>query len=384
MKHALWTFALLAACSAPESDGVPQWNVRFALNDSTAAEVRFEGDADALFIRNGEERIALELAGPGVYRLPVFGGSLSVEWNGDAFSGQWVDSLRPGTYAVPFAAERLRAAAAPGERTCSEWNFYWEGDSIATDRLQVCVWGDSAAGTVASPTGDLRYLAGTLRDGTLRLSTFDGAHLYAFSARATEEGFVDGTLHSGIHGFTRWHAAAGAAPAPAHAATLTLDATDRIAVRTATGTDSLLRAVPAPGNIHLISIAGTWCPNCMDEARMCAQLLEGRSDVQWSVVLFERDSIPRTARLTHWAASCGTAALPFIGGSASKERASQVFSWLPGGIAAFPTTVVVRDDGSAWVHTGFDGPATGTAHARMRAAFEEALRPIPEPASGRP
>lgn len=384
MKHSVWAFALLAACGAPEPDGLPQWKVRFALNDSTAAEVRFEGDTDALFIRNAEERIALEVVGPGVYRLPVFGGSLSVEWNGDAFSGHWEDSLRPGGYTVPFVGERLQLSAEDGERKCGEWNFFWEGDSVATDRLHLCVWGDSASGTVASPTGDLRYLAGTLRGGILKLSTFDGAHLYAFQARKTDRGFEQGSLHSGIHGFTRWHAETGAAPEPAHAAALVLDASTLLAVRTATGADTLLHAVPPAGRIHLISIAGTWCPNCMDEARMCAQMLEGRNDVTWSVVLFERDSIPRPSRLSHWATSCGLSTLPYIGGGASKERASQAFPWLPGGVAAFPTTLVIHADGSSWVHTGFDGPATGAAHERAKSAFAAALRPIPVAANDRP
>ena len=378
MRTLLLCGAALLACNSPDPAGLPQWNVRFALNDSTEAHVRFEGNKDGLFVRNDAERIPLEAIGEGVYRMPVFGGSLRVVWNEHGFEGHWIDSLRPDEYRVPFTAESLDAVPETGERTCGEWNFLWEGDTLATDRLLLCTWGDSASGTVASPTGDLRYLAGTLRNGVLNLSTFDGAHLYAFQARATANGFVDGTLHSGIHGFTRWHAEAGSAGQAPHAETLRIAAETSFTVRTSTGRDSLISVVPPAGKLHLISIAGTWCPNCMDEARMCAELLQGRNDVQWSVVLFERDSLPKPGRLAHWARSCGASTLPFIGGGASKERAAQVFPWIPGGISAFPTTAIVRDDGSAWIHVGFDGPATGPAHARLKEVFREALQPTAE------
>lgn len=379
MRYLLFLLPLCVACTAPSPPGVPQWNVRFELNDSTIAEVRFEGDSTALHVVNDTERIPLESVGPGLYRLPVFGGSLSIAWKEGGFSGHWVDSLRTGDYRVPFSALPVDTAPETGTRTCNAWNFFASGDTTTTDRLVLCTWGDSAAGTVASPTGDLRFLAGTLKDGILRLSTFDGAHLYAFQARSTADGFVDGVLYSGIHGFTQWHATAGDAPAASAPTEILLDPSERFAARTAEGADTVLSVVPPPGKIHLISIAGTWCPNCMDEARMVSPLLKGRPDVLWSVVLFERDSVPVPSRLAHWARSCTVPGLPFVAGSASKERASSVFPWIPGGIQAFPTTAVVRDDGSAWIHVGFDGPATGAAHDRLKSAFINALAQRPTP-----
>lgn len=366
---------VFVACSETPS-GPAQWTVQFALNDSVTADVRFEGDSTSLTIVNGPERIPLKALGNGTYAVPVFGGTIAVRWSTDGFDGTWTDSLRPDGYSVPFTAVPVESAPVVAQEMCQSWNFIWEGDSIATDRLHLCVRGDSATGTVSSPTGDLRYLAGTLKDGILTLNTFDGAHLYRFRARAASDGFTDGTLHSGLHGFTRWTARSGPAPEAPVAARTTLLPGATADLKTSDGKPLSLELIPPTGALHIVSIAGTWCPNCMDEARMLSGLIADRTDVRWSVVVFERDSMPPPARIQRWATDCGIPHPPYLGGSASKEVASQVFSWIPGGIRAFPTTAIVYPDGTAWIHVGFDGPATGEAHNRLKDAFTRALKPI--------
>ena len=374
MRPLLYSACLVLVACADVQRHPQQWTVAFTLNDSVTADIRFEGDSNRLTIVNGPERIPLTYAGDGIHELPVFGGSLSVRWTSTGFSGTWTDSLRPSGYQVPFAATPVSETPITVPEKCRSWNFTWEGDSIATDQLHLCMRGDSVYGTVSSPTGDLRYLAGTLKNNTLLLHTFDGAHLYRFRARATSDGFTDGTLHSGLHGFTRWTARSGPAPKAPEATRIQLPTGATARLKTDDSTPLSLALIPPDGSLHVVSIAGTWCPNCMDEARMLSALIADRSDIQWSVVVFERDSTPPPARLKRWADQCGIPQAPYVGGSASKEVASQVFPWIPGGISAFPTTAIVYPDGTAWIHAGFDGPATGDAHTRMKAEFTSALK----------
>jgi len=62
-------------------------------------------------------------------------------------------------------------------------------------------------GTFLTETGDYRFLEGDIKDNKLRLSCFDGAHLFLFTANLKGDSIVGGKFHSGAHYQTTWHAA---------------------------------------------------------------------------------------------------------------------------------------------------------------------------------
>ena len=53
-------------------------------------------------------------------------------------------------------------------------------------------------GTLRTNTGDYRYLEGIVDGDSLRLSTFDGAHAFLFTAKVTDSS-LSGTFYSGNH-----------------------------------------------------------------------------------------------------------------------------------------------------------------------------------------
>ncbi len=53
-------------------------------------------------------------------------------------------------------------------------------------------------GTFRTKTGDYRYLDGVVDGDTLKLSTFDGTHVFMFKAQVTDSTF-QGYFYSGNH-----------------------------------------------------------------------------------------------------------------------------------------------------------------------------------------
>ena len=67
--------------------------------------------------------------------------------------------------------------------------------------------GNQLSGTFLTPSGDYRYLEGIVTGNRMRLSVFDGAHAYLFTATMDNaEQISNGTFYSGYNGKETWTA----------------------------------------------------------------------------------------------------------------------------------------------------------------------------------
>jgi thiol-disulfide isomerase/thioredoxin len=242
--------------------------------------------------------------------------------------------------------------------------------------------------SVLTPTGDLRYLAGTFDGTRLRLSGFDGFFAFAFDGQRDAQGLAGACRMGG--GTGTWKATpivtatevggfAGEIPAPRFPLA-------QLAFSDLEGVERALAEPLFDGHPMLISIGGSWCPNCHDELRMLAELdaqygAQGLSITELCFEYsgdFERDAL----QARRMAQRHGAKFRILLGGTAGKGEPAVAFPVL-GEIKAFPTTLFVRRDGTlAALHTGFCGPATGEAYAAERAGFVkqiEALLASPAP-----
>ncbi len=65
-----------------------------------------------------------------------------------------------------------------------------------------------------------------------------------------------------------------------------------------------------------------------------------------------------------------------IAGTADKAEASKAFPLIER-VKSFPTTIFMDGNGSVhMVHSGFSGPATGEAYARLQALFESTIEEL--------
>jgi peroxiredoxin len=227
-------------------------------------------------------------------------------------------------------------------------------------------------GTFLTDTGDHRFLAGQMRGNDLYLSTFDGAHAFLYTAKVSD-GVLTGDFWSGTAYHERWTAKRDANAALPDAYTLTAMragskhfdfAFPDLAGNTITSKDQAFQ-----GKVLIVALAGSWCPNCHDEAAFLEPLYkEYRArGVEIVSLMFEHfGDFPRAAAATQrFRQHYGIEYATLIAGISDKDEAAKKLPMLDH-VYAFPTTIFIdRKGGVRKIHTGFSGPATGDHYTRF-------------------
>ncbi|MEO1204430.1 MAG: TlpA disulfide reductase family protein, partial [Pseudomonadota bacterium] len=127
------------------------------------------------------------------------------------------------------------------------------------------------------------------------------------------------------------------------------------------------------GKAVVITLAGSWCPNCHDEAAFMATLYDKYRDDGLEVIalMFEHsgefDGAAEQVRRFRDKFDIDYTTL--IAGSSDKTLAAEALPQL-NHVLAFPTTIFIGRDGSVRrIHTGFSGPGTGEHYTRLTRDF---------------
>jgi thiol-disulfide isomerase/thioredoxin len=125
----------------------------------------------------------------------------------------------------------------------------------------------------------------------------------------------------------------------------------------------------------VLTIGGSWCPNCMDEAAfLSAWYKENRArGVEVVSIHYERSNDTAYAKrgMDRFRNRFGIAYTQVFGGIADN---SVVLSTLPAlkTFVAFPTTIFLdRNKKVQAIHTGFSGPATGAFYESFKKEFNQ-------------
>lgn len=277
-----------------------------------------------------------------------------------------------GRWAVTFTDEEGKESEAVGE-------FDQEGSRVT--------------GTFLTPLGDYRFLAGEVDGDTLKLSTFDGAHAFLFTAEAGADGVLQGDFWSGEQWHESWRAVRdfdAALPDPYEATRLSGDQAVDFTFPDLSGEPVSLSDPRFRGKVVLITLAGTWCPNCADEAKFLAPYYQANRERGLEAVglLFEHFGDFETAaeRGRVWKATHGIEFPLLVAGTSDKRQASGTLPFLDR-VRAFPTMIFIDRAGQVRkIHTGFNGPGTGEHFEQFRRSFtamvdELLAEPVPESVS---
>ena len=113
----------------------------------------------------------------------------------------------------------------------------------------------------------------------------------------------------------------------------------------------------------ILTINGSWCPNCVDEATFIAPWYKEnkKRGVEIIALHYERSTEPEYAKkvMTRFRERFGIEYDQVIAGTADKQVVSESLPALDS-FLSFPTTIIIDKQGNvAQIHTGFNGPATG-------------------------
>ncbi len=209
---------------------------------------------------------------------------------------------------------------------------------------------DVVTGTFLAETGDHRFLAGQVKGDELYLSTFDGAHAFLYKAKVESDGAPSQATSGWEPPFTNAGRAGATrtppcptptrsppcAPAPNNSNSPSLISAARRSARgfSRQGDD--------------VALAGSWCPNCHDEAAFLEPLYREYRGKGLEIVslMFEHfGDFPQAVEATErFRRHYGIEYTTLIAGISNKDEASKRLPMLDR-VYAFPTTLFVDRKG---------------------------------------
>lgn len=361
------------------------------VQDEEALPFIFEvTSASTLRIFNAEEVIEvdeIDYRNDSIFiSTPVFEGYVAAVMEGGYLKGSFIkESL---DREVPFLAEfendiRFETHSKPTQDVSGIWETVFSKGIVGDEYIAKGIFkqeGDKVTGTFRTTTGDYRYLEGVMDGDQMKLSTFDGAHAFLFTAKVSDSTLV-GTFYSGNHFKEPFVANRNSAYELPSSDDLTFLKTgyDGLAFTfpDENGTMISLSDDRFKNKVTIVQIMGTWCPNCLDESKYFTKFHEANKDQDFEIVALafeyaktQEKAFNSVSRLRE-KLNIGYPILLAQHGSEDKAKAQEKLPML-NHVLSYPTAIFIDKTGKVRkIHTGFNGPATGEKYVEFKAEFEK-------------
>ena len=359
------------------------------VNETENLPFNFEVISESkLNIFNAEEVIEVDditYKNDSVYiKMPVFEGYLVAKIENNILKGRFVKAGLDRVMAFSAEKDTTRFDISESARhdVSGHWETVFSPDSEEDKYIAKGVFSqksDIVTGTFRTTTGDYRYLEGVLDGAQLKLSTFDGAHAFLFTATVTDSAMV-GTFYSGNHFQEPFVAKRNDSYELPDANTLTFlnEGYDKVefSFPDENGVMISLNDERFKDKVVLVQIMGTWCPNCLDESKFYSEFYENSRDKDIEIIALafeyvktEEAAFKNIKRLKDKTGITYPVLLAQYG-SSSKVKAQEKLPML-NHVLSYPTTIFIDKTGVVRkIHTGFNGPATGEKYVTFKKEFE--------------
>ena len=305
---------------------------------------------------------------------------LDARVEGDQLRGTYRNK-RPNARPMEFHARRfapVTAVARHAPQVGGEWVMYRTAqDTSKLDvswRLHLQQSEAEVSGAILKTSGDSGTLVGRWQDDRLTMSHFAGDRPLVFEAQLNPDGTLSVTLDQKFtyRAARTTQLLAKGIPEPPDLSRFTgvrnRDEPFHFSGSDLDGNVTSDADARFRGHVVVLTIGGTWCPNCRDEAPFLSELYKEFHARGLEVVglFFENDADPSVVRprvlsfVTRYE-------VPFpvlVSGTTNEAPAklSQLVNF-----SVFPTTIVIGRDGQVRrVHAGFASAATGEEHTRLK------------------
>jgi thiol-disulfide isomerase/thioredoxin len=355
------------------------WDATVVVNGGLEVPFRFElagsGSAIKGSFFNGDDKVTSTTGhlenGSLVLSFDEYGTRLEATVKDGRLEGQYTRGTRGAPY--PFQAKRFVPAPAADEKTPSIsglWNVQVKS-SKGEDAWQLIVRqaGAEASASILRIDGDTGTLTGTYHDGKFVLSHFSGARPLRLELTPGPDGTLS-VVQNKDNPLTATRseiAKAKGLPQPSDPSRFTSvkDPTEpfRFSFPDLTGKIVSNTDPRFQGKVVIVSIGGSWCPNCHDEAPFFTELYKKYHAKGLEIVAlsFEEEAqLKDPVRLRAFIKRYGIEYTVLIPGD-PKELNEKV----PQGVNlnAYPTSFYLGRDGRVRsAHAGFPGKATGKFH----------------------
>lgn len=348
-----------------------------------------------IYVINGKEHLlvdSIEIVNDSVFiQMPFFESGFRAKITGNGnLEGTWIKYYGYRILTLPFKAEygikeRFKIQAPPNSNISGRWETeFREKNKVFTMPAEFKQNGSYITGTFLDPTGDTRFLQGVVSGDSLKLSTFDGANAYLFTAKIDNENKISGgKYYSGAKGIEDWTAVKNANAIESGFGETKLNPNaGKLDFTFRDSKDGHLVSINDKrfkGKVVILQILGSWCPNCMDETKFLSDYYNKNHNRRIAIIGLAYE---RTADFEN----SQKALQPFI------KRLNVQYPVLITGVAvsdslltqktlpqlekinAFPTTIFVDKKGNIRkIHSGFSGPATGDHYIEYKKEFNDTI-----------
>jgi thiol-disulfide isomerase/thioredoxin len=369
-------------------------------------------DSATVTLFNGTERV--ELTGATIKNdsllIPIlaYDAYIKAKIGHEGLEGRFVKNYIENDSGVPFRAVYGTAhrfepiEKVPNHRIDGKWNVLFindEGDTTrnvgifqtveaATVRGAAAASPAPASGTAASELivtgsiltsyGDLRFLEGSYTENGVQLSAFAGLSPYLLEFTFEGADAFTGIFYT-TRGKTRLIATRNDQAGLADPYSLTKlkpgKETLSFSLPNLEGKTLSINDERYRGKVVIISILGSWCPNCLDEMEFLSPWYKANRSrgVEIIGLAFERkdDFAYAQGALQRLRDRYDTGYEIVFGGKVGAEATGKALPELEK-VNGYPTTIFIDKQGKIRkIHTGFNGPATGLFHEEFKQDFNK-------------
>lgn len=275
------------------------------------------------------------------------------------------------------------AETASGPSLTGDWILeVGEGDSKRIWSASFQQQGEKLTGTVIPISGDWGNITGSIRNGEVYLSRFDGIRALLLTGKVAEDGSLQGSIGDRKVVGRRLEQAVSQGVKPQDPGSYTTMKNPEEPLRfQGVDLDGKLVKSTDPrfqGKVVLVTITGTWCPNCHDEAPVLVDLYAKYKSQGLEVVALAYEYTGDQARdleqLRIYRQRHGIEFPILLAGTTEPGEIARTLPQLVN-FGAYPTTIYIGRDGKVdYIHAGFEGKATGERHQKLVQEMEHRIQ----------
>lgn len=372
-------------------DGI--WRGELSVADNHKAPFLFEVKNAAtpsvkVVLINGEERVDLAgvtFRGDSVI-IPVesYDAVIKAVVTGNTLQGRFLKNYMPNDAGVALSAEynnknRFAPVTNPADVSIDgKWDVLFVGEKSDTTR-NVGIFKTAnriVTGSILTNSGDMRFLEGAYTSTGVQLSAFAGLSPYLIELNFAGKDRFEGTFFT-ARGKTKLIGRRNNKAGLADPYTLTKlkpgAETLSFKLPNINGQTVSLSDERYKNKVVIISILGSWCPNCLDEMKFLAPWYKANKarGVEIIGLSFERkdDFAYAKAAIARLKAKYGAEYEILFAGKVGDEATAKALPEVEK-VNSYPTTIFIDKKGKVRkIYTGYNGPATGLFYEEFKQEF---------------
>ena len=365
LKQGLWR------AEVPTIAGLLPFHIQIENNQAFAINGSEKLAFDTLYFQNDSLHLKMEL----------FDAEIIAKVDGETMHGNFRKKManldnRQGSFSakwgLDFRFEKGKESAVLGKK----YSVVFKDAETTYEAVGIFEQKNNAVkGTFLTPTGDYRYLDGNVVGDSLKLTCFDGNHIYLFTAKIKGDSLIGGTFCYSLRGTETWSGVKNEKAALPDANSLTFLKPGFTSIDFSfpdeTGKMVSIKDQKFKNKVTIVQVLGSWCPNCMDETRFLVDFKKKNPNVEIIGLAFEKSLDPAfvNPKIQKLKTRFGVTYPILLAGKNDKSDASEKLPML-NKIISFPTTIIIDKMGIVrQIHTGFSGPGTGEYYLKFVEEF---------------